>query len=921
MALPAGTKLGPYEIESAAGAGGMGEVYRARDTRLERTVAVKILPAHLADSPDLKQRFEREARAISSLSHPHICRLYDVGSQNGTDYLVMEYLEGETLADRLMKGPLPLEQVLKVGGEVADALDKAHRQGIVHRDLKPGNIMLTKAGAKLMDFGLAKGTAAAMSAVAAGQNLHPSRPGLGGAPGSVGAPITPSSPTTPLFSMTGAASPLTQKGMIVGTFQYMAPEVLQGAEADARSDLFSLGCVLYEMATGHRAFEGKSQISVLAAILEKEPEPMSQWQPLTPPALEMVVRTCLAKDPDERLQTAHDLKLQLSWTSQTLAPAAGKQTKEKAKRHEWAAWAVAALALVVAALAGVQFWTRPAPQVIQATILPPEKTAFDPMGDFGGPAVLSPDGEKIAFVVKGADSPKALWVRSLSSPTAQRLEGTEGAYFPFWSPDSRYLGFFANAKLNKIAATGGPVTTLGDAPSGRGGSWSKNNVIVYAPDFNVGLMRISAQGGTPQAATKLDLSKHTTHRWPWFLPDGKHFLYLATSHSGGVREQNGIYFASLEGGASKLVLPTDAGAQYGSGYLLFHAQTAVMAQRFDPETGKLSGDAFALVDRVQQDDTVWRTLFSVSENGVMVYQSGSANAGTRLVWFDRGGKQLGTVGERGQYMDPRIAPDGKRIAVAYGAPSEDIWVFDTARNIKTRLTFDAPTKFQPAWSPDGQTIAYVAQGGAGAAGDATLYMMGANGGGKPRVMVQEKGVTPVCPSWTPDGKYLLYIAQFRPTNNSIYAVPADGQGKPTQVISPTNPQANITRFRISPDGKWIAYVSNESGPTQVYVTAASGQGGKWQISTTGGDYPAWRGDGKELFFFDPADTLYSADVAGKGGDFEVGQVRRLFHQDASANGMAYDASRDGKRFVFNVGTQDASAPLNLVVNWTAEMRK
>ncbi|MBZ5511206.1 MAG: protein kinase [Acidobacteriia bacterium] len=913
MSLVAGTKLGPYEIQSAAGAGGMGEVYRARDTRLERTVAIKVLPSHLSSNNDLKQRFEREARAISSLSHPHICTLHDVGSQDGIDFLVMEYLEGETLAGRLAKGPLAIEQVLKIGSEVAEALDKAHRQGIVHRDLKPANIMLTKAGAKLMDFGLAKPAAVAIG-VAAGQ-LLPSKAGH------AGTPLTPSSPTTPLISLTGPASPLTQKGTIVGTFQYMAPEVLQGVEADARSDIFSLGCVLYEMATGKRAFEGKSQLSVLAAILEKEPEPISQLQPLTPPALEMVVKCCLAKDPDERLQTAHDLKLQLNWTSQTAAAAVAKQPKAQAKRREWLAWAVAAVAVLLAIAAGMQFWARPAPRPLHAIILPPEKTAFDALGDFGGPAVVSPDGEKIAFAAKGTDSSKALWVRSLSSPTAQRLDGTEGGYFPFWSADSRYLGFFANGKLNKIPANGGAVAPLADAPNARGGTWSQDNVIVYAPDFNVSLMRISAQGGTAQSVTKLDLGKHTTHRWPCFLPDGKHFLYLATNHSGGMRDQNGIYFASLDGKENKLLIASDAGGQYSSGYILFHAQTSVMAQRFDPQSGTLKGDAFPVVDRVQYDGTVWRTLFSVSANGVLTYQSGTADAGTQLVWFDRTGKRIGQVGDRGQYMDARISPDGTKIAVGYGSPSEDIWIFDTARNIKTRLTFDPPTKFQPAWSPDGQTIAYAAQGTQGAAGDSTLYLMPANGGGKPRLLVQEKGVTPAFPSWTPDGQNLLYTSQLGPTGNSIYTVPADGHAKPALLISPASPQANVSHFRISPDGRWIAYVSTESGQTQVYVTAASGQGGKWQVSTNAGDYPAWRGDGKELFYFDAADTLYSAEVSDKGGNFEVGQVRELFHQDSSANGVAYDASRDGKKFLFNVGTQDASATLNLVVNWTAELKK
>jgi len=896
MSLASGTKLGPYEIVSPVGAGGMGEVYRARDTRLGRDVAIKVLPQQFSADNDLKQRFEREAKAISSFSHPHICQLYDIGSQNGTEFLVMEYLEGETLADRLAKGPVPVNELLKVGIEVADALDKAHRQGIVHRDLKPGNIMLTKAGAKLMDFGLAKSAGGS----------------LGMAVATSASPLTPSSPTSPIVSLSARVSSLTQRGMIVGTFQYMAPEVLQGVEADARSDIFSFGCVLYEMATGKRAFEGKTQISVLAAILEKDPDPISTAQPLTPPALEMVVRSCLEKDPDERLQTAHDVKLQLSWTSQVgFAAPAGSAAK---KTQRWTAWAIAAFAVVLAIVGLAQFWRRPPQLTVHATILPPEKTAFAPLGDYGGPAVISPDGERLAFVAKASDGPPALWIRPLSSATAQRLEGTEGAYFPFWSPDARFVAYFANGKLNKIAATGGPITTLADTPNGRGGSWGNGDVIIYAPDFNSSLMRVGAQGGNPQVATKMNLTRHTTHRWPWFLPDGKHFLYLATNHSGGVREQNGIYFASLDGKQNKLIMTSDSGGEYAAGYLLFHAQTAVMAQPFNPQTGTLSGDPFPVVDRVQYDGTVWRTLFSVSANDVLAYHTGFGNAGSQLEWFDRSGKLLGLVGERGQFMDPRISPDGEKVAVAYGSPSEDIWIFDSRRQIKTRLTFDAPTKFQPAWSPDGQMIAYAAQGAAGALGDSTLYLIPANGGGKPRLLGKNQGMTYTYPSWAPDGKNILFTSVMGPTGNSIYLQPLDG-GKPTLLISPSSPQANISHFRLSPNGRWIAYTSNESGTNQVYVTAASGQGGKWQISVDGGDYPAWRGDGKELFFFDIADTLYSADVSEQASDFSIGQLHRLFHQDASANGMAYDASRDGKRFLFNVGSQDAAAPLDIIVNW------
>jgi eukaryotic-like serine/threonine-protein kinase len=424
MTLASGAKLGPYEILSPLGAGGMSEVYRARDTRLDRTVAIKVLPSHLSADPGLKLRFEREAKAISALQHPNICTLYDVGSQDGVDFLVMECLEGQTLADRLVKGALPLEQVLKIGAEIAEALEKAHRQGIVHRDLKPGNIMLTKSGAKLMDFGLAK-------------------PGLSIGSKAIG-PVTPSTPTMNLASLTSAASPLTQKGSIVGTFQYMAPEVLQGTDADARSDLFSFGCVLYEMITGRRAFEGKSQLSVFTAILEKDPEPITASQPLAPPILDRVVRACLAKDPADRFQSAHDIGMDLRWVSEAQAEAATDSAKRPFQfKKSWAAGlALLLLALVALAVFSGYRWARSTeePISLHAEILPPDKFVLDTTGDAGGMPVLSPQGDKIAFVAHSGEA-KTLWVRSLSSDSAQSLEGTAGASHPFWSPDGRYVGF------------------------------------------------------------------------------------------------------------------------------------------------------------------------------------------------------------------------------------------------------------------------------------------------------------------------------------------------------------------------------------------------------------------------------------------------------------------------------------------------
>ena len=899
MALTAGTKLGPYEVQSAAGAGGMGEVYRARDTRLERTVAIKIIPAHLSENVDLRQRFDREARAISSLSHGNICHLYDVGEQDGISFLVMEYLEGETLADRLSRGPLPTEQVLKIGAELADALDKAHRHGIVHRDLKPANIMLTKTCAKLMDFGLAKPATVMAGAVA-------------GATG----PITPSTPTMSLAALTSPSKNLTQQGMIVGTFQYMAPEVLQGAEADARSDIFSLGCVLYEMITGKRAFEGKSQLSVLAAILEKDPEPISQLQPMTPPALEMLVKTCLAKDPDERMQTAHDLKLQLGWTSQASAVAVTKQAAKRTNGREWLAWAVAALAIVMSVGVGTKLSQRPPAKVIHAAITLPEKVTMDPLGDFGGPAVLSPDGEKIAFTGHTPEQGTSLWVRSLSSATAQRLEGTAGASFPFWSPDSSSIGYFAGGKLCRIAASGGPITVLSDAPNPRGGTWNKDNIIVYEPDFRSALMKIDAKGGTAQPATTLD-RQHTTHRWPWFLPDGKHFIYLATNHEGGIASQNGIYYASLDGKENKFVIASDAGAQYASGYLLYHNQASLLAQRFDPGSGTLSGTSVTLVDRIQHDATVWRTLFSV-QAGMLIYHTGSGGAGSQLVWFDRTGKRRSAVGDKGEVRNQQISPDGRMVVAAYGTPNPQVWVFDLTRGVKTRLTFEATTKQGPAWSPDGKLIAYTARGNGP---DQSIWLIAANGSSQPRQLFAEPGSSFQAPAFSPDQKRLYFIYGRGPTGAAIYRAPLDGSGRPEPVITPSNPRSNIVGFRISPNGRWIAYSLAETANT-IYVSAASGTGGRWQIS---GDEaaidPIWRKDGKELLYFGASDDVISVSVDEKNGSLVAGQPQKLFHQTLQMLWSPAFDTQDGQKFLMNVGTEEGLSPLHLVVNWAEEVRK
>ncbi len=898
MPIATGTKLGPYEILGAVGAGGMGEVYRAKDTRLERTVAVKVLPESLKDKPELQQRLEREAKTISSLSHPNICALYDIGQQEGVHFLVMEYLEGETLEQRLTRGQLPPEQTLRIAVEIAEALEKAHRQGIIHRDLKPGNVMLTKAGAKLMDFGLAKLT------------------------------DEPPPMATALSEMATQARKLTTEGTIVGTFQYMAPEQLEGQEADARTDLFALGEVIHEMATGKPAFSGKTKASLIASILSSEPPPISTVQPMTPPALDRIVKRCLAKDPDERWQSASDLAAELRWIaeggSQMGVPAPEARARKMKFRLASVLAVVASLAAIALAIAYFVVATRPTP-VLHAQIPPPEKAIFDFTGDFGGPPVLSPDGRRLVFSAHTAESPKALWVRQLDSDTAQHLDGTDGAYFPFWSADSRYIGFFAEGKLKKISAAGGPITTLADAPNPRGGAWGRDDVIVFTPDFRDSLYKVGAAGGRPVRVTTLDTTKHTTHRWPFFLPDGKHFIYLATNHSGGSRELNGIYFGALDGKESKLLVATEGGGQYASGYLLFQSQAVLLAQPFDPARGVLSGEPVPVAERVQYDSGVWRSLFTVSQNGMLAYQGGSARLGTELLWFDRSGKQLGKVSERERYSDPRLSPDGKRLAVTAGDPLTNIWVFELQRGTKTRLTFDDATHNFPTWSPDGSRVAFTSFSGpvAGAALGGSLHAKAANGtGGDELVLASEGGgIAMAYPQWSPDGRYMVYERSSGPTGAAVWALPLSGDKKPFPVAQAQSPQNSIFSARISPDGRWLAYTSNDSGRAEVYVAPFPGGGGRWQITTNGGDAVAWRRDGKELYYWGLDQMLTAVAVNTQGAEFQVGAARPLFRLSSPALGMAYDVTPDGQRFLVNYLPEDTATPLTLVVNWTAEVKK
>jgi eukaryotic-like serine/threonine-protein kinase len=895
--LTPSTKLGPYEVVAQIGAGGMGEVYRARDARLDRIVAIKVLPVHLADNPELRERFEREARTIGSLNHPHICVLHDIGHQDGIDYLVMEYLEGETLAERLKKGALPLEQVLRYAIEIADALDKAHRKGVTHRDLKPGNIMLTKSGAKLLDFGLAKLRQDTV-------------------------------PATPFSQLPTAKDAVTARGTILGTLQYMAPEQVEGGEVDGRTDIFAFGAVVYEMATGRRAFEGKSQASVIARILDSDPPPISSLQPMTPPALDRVVKTCLAKDPDDRWQTAGDLCRELKWIaeggSQAGVPAPAIARRKGPLRNIRVAWSVAAITFIIGALVVGAFWYfRRAPQDAQTMrffVSLPDKAGLAGSGTVtsgqAGSLSLSPDGRWVAFVAGGAEGKYRLLVRSLDALTAQALAGTDGASSPFWSPDSRFLGFFAGGKLKKIEVSGGPPITLCDAPDNRGGTWSRDGVIVFAPNYPGILQKVSASGGVPATATMLAKGE-IAHVRPVFLPDGRHFLYNAnTGSASGVP----IYTASLDSNERKLLLNTDgSNVFYTQEHILFLREMTLMAQPFDSRRLVFTGEAFPVAEEIQtQPGTPPYGVFSASGNGVLAYQTGTGAAGSQLVWSDRSGKQAGVLGDSARYADLELSPDGKRASVSIpdqAGKGRDIWLYDVARALRTRFTFDPANELASIWSPDGSRVVFNSD----RKGHLDLYQKASSGAGTEEVLLEDNlDKYPV--SWSPDGRFILYVSTGGPTGNDLFVLPLSGDRKPVPFLQTPFNEGN---GQFSPDGRWIAYRSDESGRGEVYVAPFPGPGGKWQISTGGGIYPRWRHDGTEIFYFTLDNKLVAAAVNGKGSSFEVGAVKPLSETHAVIGGRyPYAVSGDGQRFLINTLPEQAtSAPITVVVNWTAGLKK
>jgi serine/threonine protein kinase len=897
MPIAAGTRLGPYEIIAPVGAGGMGEVYRARDTRLGRDVAVKVLPSSYSDNRERLQRFEQEACAASALNHPNILSIYDIGTHNSPPYVVSELLEGQTLRELLNGSALPSRKATHYARQIAQGLAAAHEKGILHRDLKPENLFLTKdERIKILDFGLAKLT------------------------GPADAQAQTEIPTRRID---------TDPGVVMGTVGYMSPEQLQGKTVDHRSDIFSFGAILYEMLSGRRAFHGESSAETMSAILKEDPADLSETNKNIAPALERVVHHCLEKNREARFHSASDLAFALEALSGTTSISGQTATViapswEPPKRRERLVWIVATGLLGIALLVAIPFviaFFRRTPSTEQhATrflIFPPEKSAL-----IGGGQHISPDGQRMIYVAINNDGKRLLWTRPLDSLTAQPLPGTEDGANPFWSPDGRFIGFFAaGSKLKKIEFTGGPTQTLADVQGSLGGTWNRDGVIVFAKSLGDRLYRVSASGGTPTPVTTLDESrKETAHLWPYFLPDGRHFLYLARSVQ---RENTGIYVGALDSKEQKLLLNADSSSVYAPpGFLLFVRERTLMAQAFDADRLQLTGEPFSVVEQVGYNSANGRAYFSISQTGVLVFLSSDV-PGTQLAWVDRGGKQPATVGTTAVDNGLRLSPDGKRLAVSRldsQAASADIWLIDLARNNASRFTFDPANETNPVWSPDGSRIVFASNRD----GNPKMFQRLSNGTGNDELLL--KTTEPTGPhDWSPDGKFILFGVLSPKTNVDLWVLPLFGEKKPVPFIQ-TEFTENQGRF--SPDGRWVAYTSNESGPYQVYVQSFPTSGGKWQVSTGGGAQPQWRHDGKELFYLAPDRKIMAVEVNGAGPTFIPGIPKPLFEARFSTlfpgpPGASYYAVTDnGQRFLVNTLAADSAlTPFTVVLNWTAGLKR
>jgi eukaryotic-like serine/threonine-protein kinase len=877
MTLSTGQRLGPHEILLPIGAGGMGEVYQARDTRLDRNVAIKVLPVEFSRNASLKARFEREARAISALNHPNICTLHDVGHDNGVDYLVMEYIEGETLAERLRKGPLPLEQVLRYGVQIASALDAAHRQGIIHRDLKPGNVMLTKSGAKLLDFGLAK-ESAYRSAMLSAATEQPTE-----------------------------QRALTAEGTMVGTFQYMAPEQLEGAEVDARTDIFALGTLLYEMTTGVRAFDGKTRTSIIAAIVSSQPAPISTIQPMTPPALEHVVRRCLAKDPDDRWQSAADIASQLQWISEAgsqVAPLAVRR-RRMLSRYLWPA-----VALVAGLLAGSALWS------LRGANAAPAISHFDIAAPAGKPFALparrafalSPDDSTIAYVGRTGDGgSSSLFIRRSGGFDAVEIEGGTFVGDVAFSPDGRWVAFHSGTKVKKVSVDGGkPIDLCETAGGGTIGIHWAGERLLFNQGFVHGIWSIPAAGGEKTLLFGHDpAKKEGAVLYPQLLPDGKHVLY--TIWRGGSFDDADIAVRSLDNGEAKVVMRGGSDARYlPSGHIVYGRAGALLAVPFDVRRLEVKGSPVLVVDNVGTGTTNGEAHFAVSERGTLLYAAGGVVSEDRdLVWVDREGNATPVVPTRRPYANPRLSPDGEMIAVTIEASNYDIWILDVDRDSMNRISFGADDA-EPLWSPDGKRIAWTSS----RTGHHQVFIRDADGSGDEQQLTNEPGST-YAASWAPDGTISLRRRSPQTSRVNTWLLSPDQKPRPLR-------EPNFNELMIfSPDGRWVILSSDESGRGEVYVTPYPGPGPKVKVSTDGGGNAVWSRNGREIFYrqgskvlavpFDPSRTV------------SVGRPALLFDGPFAED---YDVASDGRFLMVRFDpNQRTVQSIRVVSGWLDELKR
>jgi eukaryotic-like serine/threonine-protein kinase len=890
MALQPNQRLGPYEILSAIGAGGMGEVYRAHDGRLNRDVALKVLPEVFAADPDRMARFEREARVLGALNHPNIAAIYGLEEFNSSRALVMELVSGETLADRIAKGPIPVDEALPIAKQLSEVLEYAHDRGVIHRDLKPANIKVTTDGTvKVLDFGLAKAL--------------------------TDEPVAADPRDSPTLSMAP-----TMAGAILGTAAYMSPEQANGKPVDRRADIWAFGAVLFEMLTGRPLYSGETAQEILAAVMMKEP--LEALPKTTSPAIHNLLRRCLEKNPRQRLQHIGEARIALEALLSDAASRPESVPIRPQHIRKPIAWVIAAMGIYTALAFAIVHFRTPTEEarVLKMSILPPEKATF---AAASLPA-LSPDGRSLAFAAT-RDGKDLLWIRELDSTAARPLTGTEGANDPFWSPDSRSIAFFAEGKLKRIAASGGPALSLCDAVEGRGGSWSKNDVIVFAPNSGSPLFRVPASGGTAIPVTTLDRSlSENSHRLPWFLPDGHHFLYTATSAD---FSNNTVYFADVDSSDRHKVLVASSTAVYSPpGYVLYLREQTLLAQRFDAYKGQTIGDPMSLAEQI---DSVFfsQGQFSSSQNGVLAYVSGISGENTQLVWFDRSGKIVGRVGTPASVQRPAISPDGNILAVDRRDPQTgfyDLWLYDLVRGTASRLTANSRNNDSPIWSSDGSRIAFRSN----REGTNNIYQKSSDGTSQQQPL--DNAARSKRPDdWSRDGRYLIEEVNDPKTKYDIWILPLLGDRKPFAFLQT---EFNERYAKLSPDGRWLAYTSDETKRDEIYVQTFSGitsdSRGKWQISTNGGDRPFWSRDGKELFFIGADQKLMTVDVKG-GTKFEAGVPKALFethiggvdtHQ-GGANGLYIDVSKDGRFLIPTLTDQANSASITVVVNWTAGLKK